>query len=240
VRSRETSGGRVRGQLAAALQGARQTGSLQLLLVLWLPVPFLLVAHQLHFWGIGLFTSPRWAVNSDRSFIEISGYVQLLAAAALLLVAARRWGGAVYVGWAVTLTVIVLDDSARLHEQGGGWLVDRGLVPGLFGLPEQALGELVVWGLLGLPVLVLLWVTHRVSPPRARRDSWWLAGLTVVLMAFAVGVDVVHEAIEEITDNSVVDLLVTFVEAAGEVGAMSALLAYAVHVTRRLRATVAA
>jgi hypothetical protein len=40
----------------------------------------LLVAHQLYFWDIGPFTSPRWAVNGDRTFIEIFGYVQLAVA----------------------------------------------------------------------------------------------------------------------------------------------------------------
>jgi hypothetical protein len=223
-----------RDEWTAELRDAQRTGALQTLVVFLAPVPFLLVAHQLYFWDVGPFASPRWAVNGDRSVIEILGYVQLLAAVVLLCslgVVRRR--GLVYVGCAATLLVIVLDDSLGWHERGGAWLNRRQLVPGLFGLPEQALGELVTWGLLGIPVLLLLWGTHRVGPARARHDSWWLAGLTGLLIVFGVGVDIVHEAIEELTDNSVVDLLVTLVEAGGEVGAMTVLLAYVVHITRR-------
>ncbi|SDY66826.1 hypothetical protein SAMN05661080_04223 [Modestobacter sp. DSM 44400] len=223
-----------RDQLSAGLREGRRTGALQLLVALLVPIPFMLVAHQLYFWDVGPFESARWAVNSDRSFIEILGYLQLLSAATLLsVVGGRHRRGPVYAGWAITLVVVVLDDSLGLHERGGAWLKHRDLVPSPFGLPPQELGELATWALLGVPILFLLWGTHRGSYPVARRDSWWLAGLTGVLMAFAVGVDLMHEVIEELTDNSVVDLLATFVEAGGEVGAMSALLAYVVHVARR-------
>lgn len=204
-----------------------------LLVVLLLPIPFLLVAHQLHFWDVPPFGSPRWAVNEDRSFIEFLGYAQLAVAAVLLLLRPSRRHDAVYLGWAATLTVVLLDDALRWHELGGAWLVRRGAVPGVLGLPEQALGELLVWALLGVPILLVLWATHRISAARARADSWLLAVLAIVLLGFGVGVDVLHEAIEEMTDNSVVDLLVTFVEAGGELAAMTAMLAYVVHITRR-------
>ena len=68
-----------------------------------------------------------------------------------------------------------------------------------------------------------------------RSDSWRLAALAGLLMVCAVGIDLVHEVIEELTDSGVVDLLMTFVEAAGEVGSMSALLAFAFHLVRRDR-----
>jgi len=222
-----------RDRLGAAIRAGRRTGALPLLVVLLLPVPLLLVAHQLHFWDVPPFGSSRWAVNGDRSFIEIFGYVQLLAAAALLLFGVRRRGAPAYAAWGATLVLITLDDSLGLHERGGAWLKHRHLVPDSWGLPVQELGELATWGLIGVPVLVVLWVAHRRSPAVAQRDSWRLAALTVLLMAFAVGVDLVHEVIEELTDSGVVDLLVTFVEAGGEVGAMSVLVAYVVHLVRR-------
>jgi len=223
-----------RDRLAAAVREGRRTGALPLLAVLLLPIPFLLVAHQLHYWDVWPFYSERWIVNGDRTVIEIFGYVQLAVAAVLLAVVGRRQHqGPVYAAWAATLVVVVIDDSMRLHERGGGWLVRRDLVPELLGLRPQALGELLTWVLIGIPVLVLLFVAHRASAPGAQADSWRLAALMVLLMAFGLGVDVVHELIEELTDNGVVDLLVTFVESGGELGAMSALLAYAFHLLRR-------
>lgn len=224
----------LRQRSAVLCDDSRRSGSLHVLIVLLLPVPFLLVAHQLYFWDLGPFTSPRWAVNVDRSYIEFYGYVQLLAAAVLLLtVGGVRRQGPVYLGWAATLMVIVLDDAFRWHERGGGWLVHHGVMPESLGLAEQDFGELAMWALLGLPVVLLLASTHRMSPARARRDSRWFVGLTALLMFFAVGVDMLLEVIQSLTGNTVIHLLVTFVEAGGEVGGMTALVAYAVHVFRR-------
>ena len=223
-----------RGRLSAIRRAQQGTGSLPLLGVLLAVVPLLCIAHQLYFWDVGPFDSPRWAVNSDRSFIEILGYLQLRVAVVLLLVVGLRWrAGAVYTGWAAALTVIVLDDSLGWHERGGAWLARAGVAPELLGLPRQELGELITWALLGVPILAVLWLTHRVSPARARQDSWWLAGLSLVLLFFGIGVDGVHEVVEELTDNSVVDLLVTFAEGGGELAGMSGLLAYVVYVVRR-------
>ena len=64
-----------RDQLSSGWREARRTGALRVLVVLLLPIPFLLVAHQLYFWDVWPFESERWAVNSDRSVIEILGYV---------------------------------------------------------------------------------------------------------------------------------------------------------------------
>ena len=222
-----------RDRVSAGVRAGRRTGALPLLGVLVLPVPVLLAAHQIHYWDVPPFGSERWTVNGDRTVIEFLGYVQLLAAAALLVIGRRRHGGPVYAAWGATLVVIVLDDSLAFHERGGAWLHHHDLVPGSSGLPPQELGELVTWGLIGVPVLALLWWAHRHSSPAAQADSWRMAALTVVLMSFAVGIDLVHEVVEELTDSGVVDLLMTFIEAGGEIVSMSLLLALAVHLVRR-------
>lgn len=224
-----------RERLVVGLQSARRTGALHVLVLMLLPVPFLLIAHYLYYTGVAPFGSARWNVNSDRSVIEVLGYVQLLLAASLLLMMGLvRRHGPVYAGWAVALTVVMLDDALFFHERAGVWLATRLSIPPVLGLPEQPLAELLAWGLMGVPVLVVLVVTHRLSPTRARRDSWVFVGLTVLLMAFAVGVDTFHSLIETVTDSTKIDTLISFLEAAGEVGAMTAMLAYAVHVVRRV------
>lgn len=229
-----TSNATLRDRVSTTWRRGRGSRALPLLAALLLPIPFLLVAHQLYFWDIGPFDSPRWAVNSDRSFIEIFGYLQLAAAVVLLLLLWARHRRGLFAGsWAVVLAVVVLDDSLRLHERGGAALVDRGAVPSSLGLPAQALGELAVWAALGVAIVILLALVYRASDPADRFDSRWLAGLMLLLVFFGVGVDVAHEVVEELTDNSVVDLLVTFVEAGGELAAMSTLLVFVVHMSRR-------
>ena len=113
-------------------------------------------------------------------------------------------------------------------------LVGRYLVPrvrvraALLSARETGSLQVLVLLLLPIPVLLLL-LMHRASRGRARQDFWALATLFGLLMFFAVGVDMLHEAVEEITDNRVVDLAVTFIESGGEIAAMTALLAYVVH-----------
>ncbi len=220
--------------LRDAVRAGRRTGALALLVLLLLPIPFLLVAHQLHMRGVSGFESFRWSVNRDRSYIEVLGYVQVVAAAALLLLVGWwRRQGAVYVAWALTLVLVFLDDAFGLHEAGGHWLRARPDAPRPLGLKPQDVGELLVWGGLGVLVLALLWVTHRRSPARARRDSWVLLALFAVLSAFGAGVDMVHSLVKTLVASRQLDVLVGFAEAAGEVAGMTALLAYVVHVVRR-------
>lgn len=104
-------------------------------------------------------------------------------------------------------------------------------MPRLFGLAPQDYGELATWGLLRLPALLVVWATHRLSPVRALQDSWRLAALGVLLMSFAVRVGMLLEVVRSVTGYTVVHLLITFV------GAITAMLACVVHVTRRRTAS---
>ena len=226
--------------LRDAVRAGRRTGALAVLVLLLLPIPFLLVAHQLHMRGVSGFESFRWSVNRDRSYIEVLGYVQVVAAAALLLL--QGWWrrlGAVYVAWALVLLLVFVDDATGLHEAGGHWLRERPDAPRPLGLKPQDVGELMVWGGLAVLVLALLWVTHRRSPAAARRDSLVLLALFAVLSAFGAGVDMVHSLVKSMIASRQADVLVGFVEAAGEVGGMTLLLAYVVHVVRRSTARTA-
>ena len=217
-------------RLRHAVHESRRTHALHVLVLGLLPVPFLLLAHQLYKWGVPLFGSNRWGVNQDRSYIEFLGYLQLTAAAVLLLlVGLRAHGRPVLLAWAGTLAAVVLDDALEWHETGGAALVERGLVPDLPGVPVQALGELAAWGLMGVPVVLVLALAHSASTSPARAASWALGGLTGLLMVFGVGVDLAHDIVEEITDNTVVDVFMIMLEAGGELVGMTTILAFVVH-----------
>lgn len=214
------------------LREGRRTGAVQLLVGLWLLIPPLLVASLAHRHGYGPFTDARWNVDMDRSYIEWLGYLQLLVAAGLLLSVARLTA-TVYAAWAGALAVVALDDALEWHERGGKWLDRNWTIPEPPGLRTQDVGELITWAILGACVTIILVLAHRRSTRAARRDSLRLAGLIAVLMVFAVGVDMAHEVLQTISSSSRLDLLAVWLEAAGEVGAMAAVLAYTVHVARR-------
>lgn len=206
------------------------------LLALLLPVPFLLAAHQLHQRGTALLVSHRWDVDVDRAWIEVLGYVYVVAAACVLAVHARdRRDAPVYAAWVLALLVLVCDDALAVHEHGGAWLDRRLPLPDPPGLRSQDVGELLVWAALGVPVLLALWRGHRASPPEARRDSRRLAAPLGLLVVFAVGLDMVHIASLAVTTSSTVDTVLISLEAAGELGAVAGLLHRVAQVVRHQR-----
>lgn len=85
----------------------------------------------------------------------------------------------------------MLDDALQLHE----W--DGVLAPGGTSLSEAGssgsdLGELLVWAVLGTPLLGAILITHRRSDGAAQDTSRRLAALTVALVVLAAVVDAVH------------------------------------------------
>ena len=205
-----------------------------LLLSLLVPVPLLLIAHDLHQRGSDVFSSRRWDVDVDRGWIEIVGFVYMAAAVcALAVLTWRRRDAPVYAAWAFALTVVVLDDSLEAHEGGGEWLDQRPPLLDLPGLRTQDMGELLVWAGIGAALLPLLWISQRLSSPPARRDARWLTGLVGVLMFFAVALDMFHIGVAAVTSSPVMEQFLESAEAAGELSAMAGILAYVVHVARR-------
>lgn len=196
-----------------------------------MPVVALLLAHLLHQNGVAAFASPKWSVDTDRGWIELVGYSYVgLAALLLAWLASSREGAPIHAAWALALTVLMLDDALKVHELGGRWLDARLPLPEPPGLRTQDIGELIVWAVLGVFVLLVLACGHRLSPPTARKESWRLAGLIVLLMVFAVGVDMAHIAIASFTSSPTIELATTSLEAGGEAGTMAAILAYVVHI----------
>ena len=218
--------------LRSSVEEGRRTRALHLAAALLLPVPFLLVAHQLHAWELPGFGSRRWDTNTDRSVIEVFGYAQVLAAAVVTVVLWRRGRGRVYAAWGFVLTLVLLDDALELHERDGLYLAKHVALPAVPGLREREVGQLLTWAGLGAVALLVLVVAHRHSPPEARRDSWRFGGLLALLMVFAVGFDMAAHPIASVLDSDPVRLLLVLTEAGGEVVSMTALLAFAVHVLR--------
>ncbi|SDD54601.1 hypothetical protein [Auraticoccus monumenti] len=186
--------------------------------------------HRLHraFDLFPVLAHPRWDADLDRSFAEGFGYLKLLVAAVVLLVVVTRVRVArsFLVAVAATLLVMVLDDALQLHEAFGRWFAARTdvAVPGLRG---QDVGELVAWALMGLPLGAALVVGYLRGRPE-RRLAHLLLLCLALLLVFGLGVDLVHIAVRDHVHPYVVYVL-TWLEAAGELLGMSAVLAVVVH-----------
>ena len=219
-------------RVLTSLAKDRASGAPAVLIACVSAIQVLLLGFQMHTRGSPVFSSPRWNVDADRSYIEILGYAFVLAAAGLLLALALRRRVPVYGGWAAALTVVAADDAFEGHERAGLWMSRT--FPGLDppGLRVEDVGELLAWGLVGAVVSFGVYLTHRRSAPDARRDSVGLAWLMGLLMVFAVGVDMLHIVLKGAFDVHWLNMVLISVEGAGEVGVAAVVLAFALHVSR--------
>jgi hypothetical protein len=176
-----------------------------------------------HTMVVGLFRAQMWDGARDESLIEWVGYVQMGTAAMVLLALAIHRKLALYFAWSLVFLVLMLDDSLRLHENVGHFLVSTVHLPSVLGLRPNDLGELCSWAFFGLVLGTILVVTHLRSPKGARRDSWIFLGLTVFLACFAVVLDML-----EIEVWGLLPLighgLITLTETGGELVAMTFVL----------------
>ncbi len=197
-------------------------------------IPLLLLADLVHRRTVGAFRSPRWDVDLDRSVMEVWGYLQQALAAGMLAVVAVRKRAPLLGAWAATLSVVVLDDSLQWHERFGAWLSQQVDLPRVAGLRPVDLGELAMWAMLGLGAAVLLSVTYVRSSPQERRLTYPLLAIIAFLGGFAVGVDMVHTALE-VYLNRVGNTAFIWLEAGGELAAMSLFVAYSLFLLLTVR-----
>lgn len=177
------------------------------------------IMHRLHTTrGIfPAFANPIFNADWDRGFGESLSYVQPVVAAVAILVAAalqrRAWTHLVL---AATFLVIVADDAFELHENWGGALSGRLAIPNMLGVRGQDIGELLVWALIGIPVLVLLAATWVFSHARARHQALLAAAGIALLAVFAAGFDLLYHITWWWDWSPRERYLVTLVESVGE------------------------
>ena len=171
-----------------------------------------------------------FAVEGDRSLIEVLGYLQASAAVVLLVALAVRTRAPVYAGWGVLFACVVIDDAAQLHEIGGERLASTGALTGVPGLRAEDVGELLVWAGLGVVLLGVLTATWFRSDTASRRTSGRFAAPLLVLVVFAVGIDMVNSQLHDAPPA--IRLLGSWTEATGELAALSLLLALALDLYR--------
>lgn len=174
-----------------------------------------------------MFAPIAWDGDFDGSHIEVWGHIQMLAAGVILLVLSVFHRAAIFAAWALVSVVIVIDDLFRIHERGGEHLAAAWQLQPAFRLRAVDFGELIVWGVLLLMLLIPLVIGHVRATQWARRQSWTLLGILVVLAIFAVGVDMLI-IIVYWDVSSVVLRLLSLTETAGEIIPMSLYLAFVI------------
>ena len=156
--------------------------------------------------------SSRFRLDRDLGFAEWFNYMQTIMCAWLLLGVSRATRQPLYGAWALIFLFVVLDDSLKIHEKLGSYIVGAFDIPALPGLRPQDSGELLVWAVIGSVLLGILWRGFARSGRSARAAGGVLALAFAALIFFAIGIDMVHVA----SSGPVASALMAVLEDGGE------------------------
>ena len=141
-------------------------------------------------------------VTADLAAPEDFNYLKwLVIAVALIWVSIRdRWLAPVL--WSLVFAMILVDDSFQVHEQLGGWLSNN--VPFFedMTLYGRDLGEVTVFGAMGLITLAIFAFLFTRKDPATRDMSKRYILIVLALGFFGVGLDAVHAVISQLTGAS--------------------------------------
>jgi hypothetical protein len=137
---------------------------------------------------------PITSLDTDTGLGGLWGFGQAMFAAVLAYEIFRSTRFTVYAAWAATFVIVALDDLLEIHENGGLKVSEAVTLPDVAGLRGQDLGELIVWAILGIPLLIAIAVTVRHADARGRRDTVTFFVLMAALVFFAAGLDALHMA----------------------------------------------
>jgi hypothetical protein len=178
-------------------------------------------------WLHVLWAADDWYLDLgvDRSYPEVFQYLKWGAASALLLALAWKRRAWIYAIWSVLFLYMLVDDSSKVHERTGKWLVKTLDLRAFeeiyqrhfeyFMLYAQDFGEMIVALALGTAtmfVLLLSWPAR--DAVRERVVTKRLIAWVVLFAFFAVGIDMLHVMAWEIYPPAIE--LLAIVEDGGE------------------------
>lgn len=196
-------------------------GSLILLFAI-LVIDFLFMGlHTLK--SLGYLHNPEFSVTKNFGYAESFQYLKAAFIAGCFLLLASRHKRPLFYCWAAVFTYILLDDSLEIHEALGFKLSDfvtRNFEIGLGGTA----GELVVFGLFGLLLLVPLgWYFYKERNKDLKIVSQDLLILFGGMLFFGMGVDVLHDFA---VTGTVINGLLGLMEDGGEMVILTLILWY--------------
>lgn len=173
-----------------------------------------------------------WRIDHDGSYAEIFGYLKLATIVALLMWMWRRRRQPVYVALAAIFGFALVDDAFQIHERGGLDIEDALALGPLAGLRAQDFGEMIVWTMVGVPMLGVALAAFVRSSPADRAIGLLFMGAVAVLALFAVVTDMAHTMVSGTIWGA--DLLFTVLEDGGEQITLTLTVCIAVLIRREL------
>lgn len=172
--------------------------------------------------SLGYVTDPNLSVTQNWGYPEIFQYLKAGFVAACFFWLGSNYKRPQFYSWAGVFLYVLLDDSLEIHELLGyhaGTFLERAGMSG-----GKTLGELLVFGMLGLMVfLPLFYFYFRSSHCELKIMSQDLFMLFVAMLFFGIGVDVFHDMAET---GTVLNGVLGLVEDGGEMLVMSLITWY--------------
>jgi hypothetical protein len=136
--------------------------------------------------------SSRWDIDIDRSYAEMFGYLKLMLILFLLISIPRVWKRPIYLAFTLIFVFVLVDDAFQVHERGGMRIAEALDLQPFLGLRPIDPGELLVWTMVGVPLLAAAAFAIVRSPKEDRANGLLLLGALAVLALFAVVTDMAH------------------------------------------------
>lgn len=152
-----------------------------------------MVAHVVY--KTGYSSNSLLSVEKDFGYAEVYQYIKEFWIVVLLLMTAIKRKYIVYFAWSLLFVYLLLDDSLRIHESFGAYLVKYFEFQPMFHLRAQDFGELSVSMLFGSLLFTLIGVSYLFSDHVAKQVSKHLFILVMSVAFFGVVVDMLHMAI---------------------------------------------
>jgi hypothetical protein len=120
------------------------------------------------------------------------GYLKLMLILFLLISIPRVWKRPIYVSLILIFAFVLVDDAFQVHERGGMRIAEALDLQPFLGLRPIDPGELLVWTMVGVPLLAAAAFAIVRSPKDDRANGLLLLGALAVLALFAVVTDMAH------------------------------------------------
>ena len=177
----------------------------------------------------GWMRGAKISLEADGGMPETYQYVKEFWMAVCMAITFWRTRVRLYAAWSAVFGFLLLDDAGQVHERVGAWLARTFELPAMFGLRPTDTGELMVAGCVGLTMVSIVALTSWRRGEQSERISRDVLSLICVLGVLGVFVDMLH--VVAYLNGSLLAQVLLVVEDGGEMVVMSALTAYAFHVT---------
>ncbi len=157
---------------------------------------------------------PRFSMESNVGVAQLFSSAQTLLLIGLLVHLARQTREAIYLAFGAIYVFVLVDDAVGVNQVLGGFLVPA---LGLVDLPRvkaESLGEIMVYGLVAVPLLGMVAVAWARGAPQHRAAGVGFLLLLALLAFFAIVMDLVHLAFINSFHHSL--LVLEVVEEGGE------------------------